>query len=190
MSEAMPILAAIRCSKEVPVDSLFCDVARAARSSGVRVAGVIQQALPDGASECGGLVLRDLVDGRATPITENRGAAATGCKLDPRGLAEVAARLEAALDAEPDLLIISRFGKAEAEGCGFRSAFGAAMLRGIHVLTAVRETNWADWELFHGGLGVELQPDTSSLQGWLEAFSSALASSLADDRVAAVRLSD
>jgi len=134
----LPTLAAVIYPKGCAIDALLEDTIAALKAEGLLVAGVVQQADPADPDCCDMLALRDVMSGELTSITENRGKHATACRLDPRGLVEVAARLEAALDQAPDLLVLNRFGKAETEGRGLRSVLTEALVRGIPVLTAVR----------------------------------------------------
>ena len=61
----------------------------------------------------------------------------------------------AALATDPDLLVINRFGKTEAEGGGVRPLIADAVDRGIPVLIAVPWRNIASWRVFAGELAVE-----------------------------------
>jgi hypothetical protein len=133
----------------------------------MRIGGVLQEALPAAPGGCDRLVLRDTRDGSTVDISEDRGQAASGCRLDPRGLVEVAARLEAALETAPDLLLLNRFGKAEAAGGGMRTVLAAALLRGIPVLTAVRDSALPDWRDFHQGAAAELPPRRAAILAWV-----------------------
>ncbi len=163
----LPPLAAIIYPAGCPVDLLLAGIAADLAACGLHVAGAVQEAHPAAAGHCDTLVLRDTRDGSTTGISEDRGAGATACRLDPGGLATVAVRLEAALDSHPDLIVLNRFGKAEAEGGGLRAVFAAAVLRGIPVLTAVRQANAAEWHSFHQGMATDLPPDRAALQAWV-----------------------
>jgi hypothetical protein len=71
----------------------------------------------------------------------------------------------------PDLLILNRFGKGEAEGRGFRDVMSQALLAGIPVLTAVRETYAAEWQEFSGDMGYDLEPEFAAVMGWVDMVS-------------------
>ena len=62
-------------------------------------------------------------------------------------------------------MMLNRFGKAEAEGGGLRSAFVRAMEAGIPVLTAVRPPYIEAWSKFHGRLAVDLPADLDCRAG-------------------------
>jgi hypothetical protein len=170
MTDDHPRLAAIVFPKGFHVDGLLADVVATLTASGLRVAGVVQEAVATTPDRCDTLVLRDMTDRTTTCITEDRGAQSAGCRLDPRGLAEVAAKLEAVLDTNPDLLVINRFGKAESEGGGLRAVLTTALMRGIPVLTAVRDLNVAGWQSFHEGTAQDLPPVRGAVDDWVAAW--------------------
>ena len=59
------------------------------------------------------------------------------------------------LDADPDLLILNKFGKVEAEGRGLLDLVAMAVDRGIPVVIGVPIRNLAPWRDFAGGMSVE-----------------------------------
>lgn len=78
----------------------------------------------------------------------------------------MAAFLDRTLDPNLELHILNRFGKAEAEGGGLRSAFVRAIDAGIPVLTAVRPPYIDAWLEFHGGIAVDLPPERDRVLAW------------------------
>lgn len=162
----VPLLAAIRVTKDRPVDDLLEEAARLVRAEGLAVAGFVQRESTGDGECCGEIVLEDLASGQCHVISQPLGAGARGCRLDPQALAAVAGPLPASLDAGPALLILNRFGKGESEGQGFRAAIEDACMRGIPVLTAVREAYVEAWEAFAGDLGLLLPPDREAVTGW------------------------
>ncbi len=162
----LPPLAAIVYPPGCAVDSLLSGLAADFIASGLEVAGVVQESRANVTGQCDTMLLRDTQDGSITGISEYRGAAASGCKLDARGLAAAAARMEAALASSPALLVLNRFGKAEIEGGGLRAVLSAALMRGIPVLTAVREANADGWRDFHQGMAVDLPPTREAVTAW------------------------
>ncbi len=65
---------------------------------------------------------------------------------------QVAGQLESDLLSCPDVLIINRFGRAEAEGKGMRGAIETALTLDIPVIIGVRRDYVEVWETFHGGM--------------------------------------
>ncbi|WP_234685857.1 DUF2478 domain-containing protein [Bradyrhizobium monzae] len=140
----------------------------ACRSSDLSLAGVLQHVVDAAPERRCDVVLEDLATGRRTPIFEYRGAGAAGCRLDEAALADVAARIEASLDAAPDVLILNKFGKAECEGNGLLDLVGRAMQRNVAVVIGVPQGNLAAWRDFAGRFAVELPPDRGAIDQWLE----------------------
>jgi hypothetical protein len=78
----------------------------------------------------------------------------------------MAALIERTPTRDIELLILNKFGKAEAEGGGLRSAFERAIESGIPVVTAVRPPYTEAWSHFHGRLAVDLAPDLDAVLAW------------------------
>ena len=71
------------------------------------------------------------------------------------------------LDTDPDLLILNKFGKVEAEGRGLLDLVAMAVERGIPVMIGVPIRNLAPWRDFAGGMSVEFSDDLSEIADWL-----------------------
>ncbi|MHB0950855.1 MAG: DUF2478 domain-containing protein [Allorhizobium sp.] len=161
--------AAIRVERDRSVDDLLEVVARVLQKEGVTVAGFLQRE-SDGDGECCNRIdLEDIATGEHHIISQALGSGARGCRLDPQALAGVAGPLLARLDTRPDLLILNRFGKGESEGQGFRAVIEEACVRGIPLLTAVRENYVEAWQGFAGELGVVLALDQAGVIEWARA---------------------
>ena len=161
----VPPLAAIRYAPGVAVDGLLQDVIEQLATEGLRLGGLVQQAHPEGGECCASMHLCDIRDGTRMGISQDLGAGATGCRLDPAALADVAMHVERALD-DSEILVLNRFGKAEAEGQGLRSVIQKAVASGIPVLMAVKDEHADAWARFHGGLGVALPADFFAILDW------------------------
>jgi hypothetical protein len=81
-------------------------------------------------------------------------------------MAEVSARAMRALESNPEILILNRFGKGEADGAGLRAVFEAAAVSGIPLLTSVKELYLPAWNDFAGGLSVRLHADAGQVLAW------------------------
>lgn len=124
-------------------------------SSGRRLAGLIQrERIRAGRSRCD-MLMQDLTTGETVAISQDRGESARGCRLDVDALLNAATRVRDALAAEPDLLIVNKFGKTECEGGGCRSLIVEAVEIGVPVLVAVPYGNLDPWRNFAGDLAVE-----------------------------------
>jgi nucleoside-triphosphatase THEP1 len=167
-SEVTPVLAAVRYEPGFDVNSTLRRVVARLRAKGLRVGGVLQEAevVPD--ESCARLHIVDIRTGKSERITQDRGRESEGCKLDPRGLAEIAHCLTDAIKAGADLIIINKFGRAESEGEGLLSSIADAVTAGIPVLTTVREPYVESWRSFHGGLATELPMSEDAVAQWCD----------------------
>ena len=166
---AAPICALLR-DKEGAADILFERLAERARRAGLRLAGALQRdEPPPGRRRCD-MVLTDLASGLRTPISRDRGDLAAGCRLDQGALTEAAERVERSIrDAPPDLVILNKFGKAEAElGGGMRDAIAAALEAGIPVLIGVAPAYAPALRDFAGEMCV-IAGDEDGVSHWLAA---------------------
>ncbi len=94
-----------------------------------------------------------IVPGARIAISEDRGPLARGCRLDAHEMARAIALVSDTLRERPQLLMLNKFGKAEAEGGGFRPLIAAALEQGVPVLIAVPLRNLDAWRNFAGGWG-------------------------------------
>ncbi|MCX7646754.1 MAG: DUF2478 domain-containing protein [Rhodobacteraceae bacterium] len=152
-------------------DRLLAGVAERLAAEGLALAGAVQVNREAGAGRRPHMELLLLAGRRRLRISQDLGPHARGCRLDPAAMAEAAGQMEAALGAEPPpaLLVVNKFGKAEAEGRGFRPAIGAALAAGIPVLTAVNRANLAAFEAFAEGLAEPLPAEAGAVIGWCRA---------------------
>jgi hypothetical protein len=71
------------------------------------------------------------------------------------------------LDNDLEPLILSKFGKVEAEGRGLLDLVAMAIGRGIPVLIGVPIRNLEAWRNFAGDMSIESTSDPSDVMGWL-----------------------
>ncbi len=166
MTLDLPLIAAVVYAPGEPVDALLGAAVARLRAEGLRVAGALQAEVRDADGCCGPMRLTSLADGRETVISQNLGRLAKGCRLDPQALAGAAVDLAATLDEGADLLVLNRFGKAEAEGGGLRSVMERAVEAGFPLILAVRRDYVPAWAAFHGGLADELPLDLDAILRW------------------------
>ncbi len=153
-------LAALVYDEGQGIDALFAEVRRALEARGMRVGGVIQ-------TPCEETVYALHIDsGRRIDLMQNLGACAEGCRLDTRALAEAAGLLASSVAAEPDLLLISRFGRAEAEGGGFIEEIGAAAAGGTPTLIGVSVRRAVDWRAYAGDFAEALPFSLEAVLNW------------------------
>jgi nucleoside-triphosphatase THEP1 len=169
LRDLTPGLAAIQHERNFDINGTLRKVVKGLQEKGVMVGGVLQEAefRPNGC--CAQLNIVDIRTGRTERITKDRGRESRGCKLDPRGLAAISHCITDAIDADVDLVIINKFGRAESEGDGLLSCIADAISAGVPVLTTVREPYVTAWSLYHGGLAIELPPRIDTILQWYEA---------------------
>lgn len=160
-------LVAIVYANEAYPQSTFERIVADGRRRGLRVAGVLQHPVcSDAAGHCD-VALEELTTGLRTDLFEDRGPGASGCRLDEAALAEVNGQVARSLDADPDLLVLNKFGKVEAEGRGLLDLVAMAVDRGIPVVIGVPIRNLEPWRDFAGGMSVEFTDDPSEVADWL-----------------------
>jgi nucleoside-triphosphatase THEP1 len=151
--EALPILAAVY-RDGATFEKLLQRAVAALRADGLRLGGLIQHSVPNAHRRKCDMLLEDLSTGERYPISEDRGALASGCVLDTDRLLTASIAAENGLSETTDLLILSKFGKAETEGGGTRSLLAQALDLAVPILIGVPEVNRAAFETFAEGLYV------------------------------------
>ncbi len=159
-------LACIIASAPGEADQALRDVAETLLRQGRRPVGVIRAAEPDAGAHPCDMRLRVLPDGPTLDISQDLGAGATSCRLDPSGLETAAALTEAALRSHADMLILNKFGEQEIAGRGFRPLIGEALAAGVPVVTGVGRASLAGFEAFAGGMARRLPADAQAILAW------------------------
>ncbi len=152
----------------VEVDSILTSAVDRLRASGVTVGGLLQrfgEALPNGKFR---MWVDDIATGQSIRLDKPRGAGASACILDPDALAQAACMLRRITEARPDLIIVNRFGHAEADGGGMRPEIADAVCSGAAVLVAVRFTYLDALESFLGAPPTVLLPSAAAIADWAE----------------------
>jgi hypothetical protein len=133
---------------------------------GLRVAGMIEEPEPSMADACGSLVLRDVASGKQFPISQDLGAGSTACRLDTDGLAAACQAVLQAIESGADVVVLSKFGKTEAEGGGLVDAFRAAAEAGVPCVTGVPPANAAAFLNYAGGFSQWIEASDAALERW------------------------
>lgn len=159
MSDSLPLAAMIYDEGE-PIDAVFAQLRAALEARGLRVGGVVQ-------SPCAETIYAVHIEtGRSLDLMQDLGACASGCRLDGGALAEAAGLLAQSLVQKPDLLLISRFGRAEAEGGGFLAEIGEAAASGQPTLIGVARKREAEWRAFAADFATSLPCDLEAALAW------------------------
>ncbi len=107
--------------------------------------------------------------GAVLQLSEDRGKESSGCRLDRSILTEAAGLLLAALEERPDILVLNKFGKVEAEGEGLRDALAKAVELGVPIVVGVPFRNLDQWRTFAGDMVDECEAETPRIRNWLGA---------------------
>lgn len=110
----------------------------------------------------------NLADGRYHSIAQYLGEHNSSCCLDSAAVSAASHALTLAREEKPDLIIINRFGKLEAEGLGFADEMLEIMSSSIPLLTIVPERFLGAWRIFCGGLSTELPPTLPHIKQWFD----------------------
>jgi nucleoside-triphosphatase THEP1 len=161
-----PILAIVY-SDGLAADRFISDLGYKIRDAGIAVAGIVQhnKFIRD-RTKCD-MEVEELASGIVLQLSEDRGKEARGCRLDRGVLSEAAALLSASLEDEPELVILNKFGKLEAEGRGLRDTFSDAVQLGVPIVVGVPYRNIEQWRAFAEGLAEECSIGSSRLHEWL-----------------------
>ncbi len=137
-------------------DHVLARLALALMEREVTLAGLVQHNAPrPGRSRCD-MVLEDLGSGQHVAISQDRGPHARGCALDLGQLLAASMLVEQSLGRQPDVVILNKFGKSEAEGGGFRDLIAKVMGSGSTLVIAVPWRNIESWRTFVGDASVEI----------------------------------
>lgn len=147
-------------------DDLLASILAECQQQGWRVRGLVTQ---QGKDPHGVLpmMLRDLDTGETFVISQYLGRDSRGCNLDMGGLADAGKVLRHALDQQPDLVFVNRFGYGETQGRGLSQEFSQLISAGIPVLTIVSEKYLEGWHAFSAGLAQTLPLEREAIEHWL-----------------------
>jgi hypothetical protein len=111
--------------------------------------------------------LLSLVDGAVFPIFQDLGPGSTACNVHPEGAMSAGEAVRRDIEAGCDLVLLSKFGKLEAElGGGLVAAFVAAIEADAPVLTSVSPRFEEAWQRFAGDMYITLPADIDVLETW------------------------
>jgi Protein of unknown function (DUF2478) len=160
-------IGAIHGAATAGIQKLLARFAERRIKEGLRVAGVIEE--PAGGVDCGvcdSLVLRETAGSTIIPITQNLGSGSSSCKLDSAGLAAGCQAVVAAIEQGADVVVLSKYGKVEAEGGGLLDAFRAAAEAGVPCLTGVKPSFSEPFLEYAGGYSQWIEASDAALEAW------------------------
>lgn len=139
------------------------------RSAGLTVAGLVQlNTFERDPGKCD-MAVEELFSETVLQLSEDRGKEARGCRLDRSILAEASALLLKALDEKPDILVLNKFGKIEAEGGGLRDVLAKAVELAVPIVVGVPFRNVDQWRIFAGDMAEECPVDFKRIRRWIVA---------------------
>lgn len=148
-------------------DRLLIRVAQRMAAAAISVGGVVQINSEIGPDQPCQMDLQMLSDGSRINISQNLGRHSGGCRLDPAGLEGAVGQVAATLvSSPPQLLLLNKFGKQEAEGRGFRPVIGQALALEVCVLICVSDQYRAAFDLFAGDFATALTSTEDSVMQW------------------------
>jgi hypothetical protein len=158
-------IAVIQGAPGVQVQALLATLADHWRRS-ARLAGVVAEdhGLADRACSAG--YLRSLRDDRRFAMFQDLGPGSAGCHLDAAGVTEAADAVQRDIAHGCDLVVLSKFGKLEANGGGLRDAFSAAIDAGIPILTSVSAALEEPWQRFAAPMFALVPADAERIEAW------------------------
>jgi len=162
----MTAIAAVIYGPDDDCDVLLTDFAHDLARAGVAVAGLVQVNAGAGCAEID-MELELVGSGRRFNICQDLGSGSVNaCRLDPAGLAAAAGALRAALEQPASLVIVNKFGRAEADGGGLVAEIGAAVEQGLPLIVGVPKRFTEAWAAFAGGLDDRLPCSRAALDAW------------------------
>ncbi|MDA7965096.1 DUF2478 domain-containing protein [Ruegeria sp.] len=161
-------LAYVTTTDRGATDRLLSAVAERLLAKGARLSGVVQTNTECADNTKCDMDLRVLPDGETIRISQSLGTMSRGCRLDPAALEQAVGYVTASLSDAPQLLIINKFGKHEADGRGFRPVIGEALALGIPVLVGVNGLNAEKFRDFTDDAAEALDPDLDTIIAWFE----------------------
>ncbi len=161
-------LAYVTTTDRGATDRLLSAAAEQMLESGARLVGVVQTNTECADSSKCDMDVRVLPAGETIRISQSLGSQSRGCRLDPAALEKAVGYVMASLADAPQLLIVNKFGKHEADGRGFRPVIAEALAQDIPVLVGVNGLNKEKFEEFTGGAAEQISPELEAITGWFD----------------------
>ena len=151
-------------------DRLLSSLAEALHAKGITLAGIVQTNTECSDDALCDMDVRVLPEGETIRISQSLGAGARGCRLNPEALEQAVGQVSSSLQAEPrpQVLIVNKFGKHEADGRGMRPVIGEALAQGLVVVSGVNRMNVEAFKAFSDGMAVQGGSALDDLVAWVE----------------------
>ncbi|MCD9146325.1 DUF2478 domain-containing protein [Pseudophaeobacter flagellatus] len=151
-------------------DRLISSLAEALDAKGIALAGIVQTNTECSDDTLCDMDVRVLPTGETIRISQSLGAGARGCRLNPEALERAVGQVSSSLQQEPrpQVLIVNKFGKHEADGRGMRPVIAEALSQGLVVVSGVNRMNVEAFKAFSDGMAVQGAADLDGLVAWVE----------------------
>ncbi|MEJ5978198.1 DUF2478 domain-containing protein [Novosphingobium sp. PS1R-30] len=166
MDETIKPIAIVQGAGSEDIQRLLAEfVAR--HREGARIVGLIEDGGEGRDRQCGPGTLLSLADGNRYAMFQDLGAGSAACAFDPEGVVFAAESVARQIAQGCDLVVLNKFGKYEAENrSGLVSAFQAAIVAEVPVLTSVSPRQAAAWDAFAAPFYTTLAPEAAALDIW------------------------
>jgi len=142
------------------------------KALGIRVGGVLQEAILDSKGEIAGLNAIDVATDRRILISRTV-KSEDECSLDVSALTETASIIDSAISDRLDLVVVEKFGELEQNGKGLIDQILQTIGEGIPLLISVPEAALPVWQERSGELGSVLPFREEAFQQWWQSLGSA-----------------
>lgn len=161
----------VMTSEPGATDRLLADLAARLAVKGLRAAEIVQRNTECTSGVGCDMDVQVLPDGELIRISQSLGPQSRGCRLNPEALERAVAQVTNSLSGDPlpDLLLVNKFGKHEADGRGMRPVIAEALGLGLPVVCGVNRMNVEAFMRFSEGLAEALEPREDRLAQWVEA---------------------
>ncbi|WP_171120569.1 MULTISPECIES: DUF2478 domain-containing protein [unclassified Ruegeria] len=159
-------LAYVTTTERGATDRLLSAAAEQLLKTGAQLAGVVQTNTECADSSKCDMDVRVLPAGETIRISQSLGEQSRGCRLDPAALEQAVGYVTSSLADAPQLLVVNKFGKHEADGRGFRPVIAEALALDIPVLVGVNGLNREKFEAFTDGAAEQIAPEVDAIIEW------------------------
>jgi hypothetical protein len=167
-------IAALQGASTLEIQALMRDFVEGLPAS-VRIAGVVEEPVADDDAQ-----LRNLRGGECYPVFQDLGPSSIACAVDAASVVGACEAVRRDIVAGCDLVVLSKFGRLEAERSGLEAAFAAAVDQETPILTSVAPRFAEAWTAFAAPLFVILPPEMTALRLWWRSLAPSQARASAD----------
>jgi nucleoside-triphosphatase THEP1 len=150
------------------IDLVLETFSKSLAAKGVKACGIVQINSNHAGSHRCDMDVCVLPDGPVIRISQSLGKEAKGCRLDPAALEAAVLEVETRLTRKPDILIINKFGKHEANGRGFRGPISTALSLNIPIVVGVNQLNLESFQEFCGEMADPVDSTVLALKTWFK----------------------